>query len=129
MFSLLIVFVLNFLFGLLAGIIIQGEGWNFKKAFTCIVELMVFVTIVASIYVIGYLKHNPNGAVWCVSFVSYSILYYYALNILKNLKRLLPNNSIGHRAVAFLYYVLSAEIIKKIPYLEAYIKMEDKNGK
>ena len=44
-------------------------------------------------------------------------------NILKNLNRIFPKN----RYIDFLYYVLSFEMIKKIPYLENYKqKQKDK---
>ena len=53
----------------------------------------------------------------------YALIYFYGVNILKNLNRIFPKN----RYIDFLYYVLSFEMIKKIPYLENYKqKQKDK---
>ena len=123
--SLLAVFLLNFFVGLLAGLIINKESWNFKKAFRCILEATAFLLLICAIYYIGEHKGNPQGALQCVSFVTYSVFYFYGVNILRNLKNLFPNASLGYKVSAFLYYVASVEFVKKIPYLTAYLS----NGK
>ena len=123
--SLLAVFLLNFFVGLLAGLIINKESWSFKKAFRCILEATAFLLLVCAIYYIGEHKGNPEGALQCISFVTYSIYWFYGVNILRNLKELLPEGSTGYKVVAFLYYVVSIEFVKNIPYLNAYLS----NGK
>ena len=127
--SLLIIFSLNFLFGLLAGLLIDKEGFSFKKAWKCVIEATIIFVLICSIYFIGREKGNPEGALQCVSFVSYSVLYFYSVNILKNLKNLAPPQSICYRAVAFLYYVVSVEFVKKIPYLPQYLKVNQDESK
>ena len=123
--SLLAVFIINFAVGLLAGLIVNKESWNFKKAFRCILEATAFLLLVCAIYYIGEHKGNPEGALQCISFVTYSIYWFYGVNILRNLKELLPEGSTGYKVVAFLYYVVSIEFVKNIPYLTAYLS----NGK
>ena len=123
--SLLAVFIINFAVGLLAGLIVNKESWNFKKAFRCILEATAFLLLVCAIYYIGEHKGNPEGALQCISFVTYSIYWFYGVNILRNLKELLPEGSTGYKVVAFLYYVVSIEFVKNIPYLNAYLS----NGK
>lgn len=123
--SLLAVFIINFAVGLLAGLIVNKESWSFKKAFRCILEATAFLLLVCAIYYIGDHKGNPEGALQCISFVTYSIYWFYGVNILRNLKELLPEGSTGYKVVAFLYYVVSIEFVKNIPYLNAYLS----NGK
>ena len=53
MYSLFGVFFLNFMFGLLAALISNGESFDFKKAFRCIGEASIFFLLVCSVYVIG----------------------------------------------------------------------------
>ena len=73
-------------------------------------------------YFIGEHKGNPEGALQCVSFITYSVFYFYGVNILRNIKEILPNSSNGYKVVAFLHYVLSVEFIKNIPYLTNYLQ-------
>ena len=126
--SLVAVFALNFLCGLLTALLINHESFSFKKAWRCICEATIFFVLVCCIYFIGEHKGNPSGALQCVSFITYSVFYFYGVNILRNIKTLLPNVSIGYKVVAFLHYVLSIEFIKHIPYLTNYLqKGEVKN--
>ena len=65
------------------------------------------------------------GALQSVSFITYSVFYFYGVNILRNIKEILPNSSNGYKVVAFLHYVLSVEFIKNIPYLTNYLQKGD----
>lgn len=124
--SLLAVFAINFLFGLLIALLINHESFSFKKAWRCIWEATVFFALVCFIYFIGEHKGNPSGALQCVSFITYSVFYFYGVNILRNIKQLLPDTSVGYKVVAFLYYILSVEFIKNIPGLTNYLTKEEK---
>lgn len=123
MYSLMGVFVLNFLFGLLAGLLASGETFQFRKAWKCVSEATIFFVMVCAIYFIGEHKGNPDGALQCVSFVTYSIIYFYAVNILRNLRQLLPEGSVGCKVVAWLHWVVSVEFVKRIPYLKEYLNI------
>ena len=112
--SLIAVFALNFICGLLTALLINHESFSFKKAWRCIVEATIFFALVSCIYFIGEHKGNPEGALQCVSFITYSVFYFYGVNILRNIKEILPNSSNGYKVVAFLHYVLSVEFIKNI---------------
>ena len=115
-FVIFFVFLLNCVFGLIAGVGVQGEKFSLKKFFRCIMETLVFYVIVLSIYLVGEKMGNPDGAVQCISGVVYAIIYFYFVNILRNAHKLLPNS----KGIKFLFYVLSFEMIKKIPYLQQY---------
>ena len=116
-FVIFFIFLLNCIFGLIAGVGVQGERFNLKKFFRCILETLVFYVIVLSIYLVGEKMGNPSGAVQCISGVVYAIIYFYTVNILRNAHKLLPKS----KGIKFLYYVLSFEVIKKIPYLQQYM--------
>ena len=117
-FVIFFVFLMNCIFGLVAGIGVEGERFSLKKCFRCILETMVFYVIVLSIYLVGEKMGNPSGAIQCISGVVYAIIYFYTVNILRNAHKLLPKSKV----IKFLYYVLSFEVIKKIPYLQQYME-------
>ena len=111
----MIIFAANFFTGLFAGVLVQHEGFIFRKAFKCISEAAVISGLMAMILLVG--------AMSAISLAVYALIYFYGVNILKNLNRIFPKN----RYIDFLYYVLSFEMIKKIPYLENYKqKQKDK---
>ena len=122
--SLFLVFFLNFVFGYLSGMIAKGEDFNIKKAFRCIGEAAVFFILCTAIYAIGRLKGQMTGAVQCVSFITYTIIYFYATNVLKNLKLVFREGTAPWSVVSFLYYVLRFEFIKRIPFLSDYLNIE-----
>lgn len=115
-FVIFFVFLLNCVFGLIAGVGVQGEKFSLKKFFRCIMETLVFYIIVLSVYLVGEKMGNPEGAIQCISGLVYAIIYFYFVNILRNAHKLLPKS----KGIKFMYYVLSFEIIKKIPYLQEY---------
>lgn len=120
-FVIFFIFLLNCIFGLVAGVGVQGEKFNLKKFFRCIMETLVFYVIVLSIFIIGEKMGNVDGALQCISGVVYAIIYFYSVNILRNANKLLPKSKV----IKFLYYVLSFEVIKKIPYLQQFQEKKD----
>jgi len=124
-FVIFFVFLLNCLFGLVAGVGVEGEKFNLKKFFRCILETLVFYVIVLSIYLVGEKMGNEQGALQCISGVVYAVIYFYAVNILRNMHTIFPEN----RWVKFLFYVLSFEVIKKIPYLQQFQERKDEVDK
>lgn len=115
-FVIFFIFLLNCIFGLVAGVGVQGERFSIRKFFRCILETLVFYVIVLSIYVVGEKMGNPSGALQCISGVVYAIIYFYSVNILRNCHKLFPTS----KGIKFMYYVLSFEVIRKIPYLAQY---------
>lgn len=62
-----------------------------------------------------------------ISIVTHVVLYFYAVNVFKNLKRMFP----GSQWIAFCYWLISFEFVKKVPFLESFLKQrkEVSNGK
>lgn len=127
--SLIIVFTLNFVFGYLSGMIAKGEDFEFKKAIVCIGHAAVFFVLCAAVYAIGRFKGQMEGSVQCVSFISYSILWFYGCNILKNLKQIFKKDTPPWYVVSFIYYLMRFKFIEKIPYLSDYLNYVEKEEK
>ena len=114
------IFGLNFVLGLIAGMAVDNESFSFKKAFMCIIHTCVFFLIIASVYFVGEHMGNQDGAIQCVTAVTYALIYFLAVNILKNLKALFVDN----RWISFVYYCISMEFVKKIPFMSEFLKQE-----
>lgn len=117
-YALIAVFWLNFVFGLLADLCVNDNEWSFRKAWKCISEMMVIFVLMCAIFFIGKQKGNPEAALQCISFISYTVFYFYGVNILRNMKLLFP----ASRTISFLYNVASIEFAKKIPGLSEYLE-------
>lgn len=122
--TILTVLAVNFFVGLLVGLFVNNEGFQFRKAWRCVVEATAFFALVCFIYYTGDHKGTPESATQCVSFVTYAVMYFYTTNILRNMCTLLPDGTVGHRCASFLYFVVSVEFIKKIPFLADYFNQE-----
>lgn len=127
--TLFLIFFVNFLFGYLSGMIAYNEEWDNKKALRCVGEATVFFVLCMAIYAIGRLKGQMSGAVQCVSFITYIIIYFYGLNVLRNCKLIFRKGTSPWYVVSFLYYVLRFKFVEKIPFLSDFlnIKAEEKN--
>ena len=108
--------------------IANGEDFNIKKAFRCIGEATVFFILCTAIYAIGRLKGELEGALQCVSFITYTIIYFYATNVLKNLKQIFRKDTAPWSVVSFIYYVMRFKFIERIPFLAEYMNIKGRNG-
>lgn len=116
--AIALLFVLNFVFGLLASLLASRESFNFRKAFVCVSEASMYLLLLACTFFIGDHLGLRAGALQAVSTVTYTLLYFYSVNILKNLKALLPHSKV----IVFLHNVVSIEILKRIPSLSQHLK-------
>ena len=65
------------------------------------------------------------GAVQCVSFVTYVVIYFYSLNVLRNCKKIFREKTAPWHVVSWIYYVLRFKFIEKIPFLQDYLNVSD----
>lgn len=121
-FALAIVFLFDFFAGLISSILVDNEKFKFSKFRKCLIDIMVYLIIITSIYAVGKFTHKPDGAIQCASGVMFVIIYYYAVNIFRNLSLLMPNNN----SIKFIYYVLSFEIIREYPIFKRFNDRKDK---
>ena len=124
-FVIFFVFAINCMAGMIARIVAKHERFNLKKFFHCMLETFVFYVIVLSVFTIGEKMRNLDGAIQCITGVVYAILYFYGVNTLRNLNILFPESKV----IRFLFYVLSFEVVKKIPYMQQFINKEKEGGK
>lgn len=126
---LVILFSANFIVGLLTDLIANGDGFKIKKAFRCILELTCFVCFIAAMYSIGKVKGAQDGTIQCVSYVTWVVIWFYTCNVLRNLCALFSTGSIPHKVFSLLYFVVSVEFIKNIPFLSNYLKAREEVSK
>lgn len=124
-FVIFFVFAINCTAGMIAGIVAKHERFNLKKFFHCMLETFVFYIIVLSVFTIGEKMRNLDGAIQCITGVVYAILYFYGVNTLRNINMLFPESKV----IRFLYYVLSFEVVKKIPYMQQFVNKEKEGEK
>lgn len=118
--TLFLIFFLNFLFGYLSGMV-KGEDFSLKKALVCVGHATIFFVLCAAVLAVGKFKGHMTGAVQCVSFITYLIIYFYGLNILRNLKKIFKEGTAPWHIVNTLYYILRFKFIENIPYLKEYL--------
>ena len=124
---LCLIFATNFFCGLITDIIVNNASFRFRKAWQCIKELVVFLALIVLVYQYGNLKSWQGGAMQIVSFVTYTVTYFYTINSLRNMKLLFKEKTAAHKVFSFLHFALSLEIVKWIPYLDEYLnKHEEK---
>lgn len=111
----------NFIIGLLCGILVNNERFSWRKAWDCFKEATIIFVVVASVYVIGKLNGNHEGAIQCVSMIIYAACYFYGVRILRNLRNMAKKESPAWHLLNFLYKFMSLEFTKHIPYLGEYI--------
>ena len=123
-YAIFLLFLVNCVTGLVAGVVVQKEGFSVKKFFHCLCETLVFFIIVIVVYVLGDLMEKPGAAVQCITGIVYAVIYFYSVNVFRNLAKLFPDS----RTLKFLYYVLSFEVLRKLPFLKRFEEQEEKDG-
>ncbi len=125
--SLIALFAINFVVGLLNGLLVRGESFSYKKAWQCINEAVMFLMLICFAYFITERVENQAQGIRIISFFVWSIIYFYVVNIIRNLKGLFFRHTIAYRTLNFLYYIISIEFVKHLPYLDDYLRKEKKN--
>jgi len=111
----------NFVVGLLCGLLVYHEKFQWRKMLQCFYEALILFGVVAFIYVIGRENGNHEGAMQTVSMIIYAACYFYGIRILRNLRDMAKDGSPAWHLLNFLYGILSLEFAKHIPYLQEYI--------
>lgn len=120
------VFLLKIIVGYITSKSVDKEDFSFKKAFETFREACTFFVLISCTFFVGEHMDNKSGAIQSISMVTYALIYFVALNIFKNLKRLYPDC----QWIAFVYYILSIEFIKKVSFMESFLKQKEvQNGK
>lgn len=116
-----ILFILNFLYGLISDIC-QGGEFSLKKAFQSIWYVVGFMLLLFLAFGIGKKMHiEDTSVINFTSWITWVVIYFYSINILRNWKTIQPKNEV----VSFLYWVLSVKFVEKIKHLSEYLKKKE----
>ncbi len=119
-----ILFILNFLYGLLSDIS-RGVDFSLKKAFQSVWYVVGFMLLLFLSFAIGKKMHlEDSSVVNFTSWITWVVIYFYGTNILRNWKVIQPKNEV----VSFLYWVLSVKFVEKIKHLGDYFRKDKDNG-
>jgi hypothetical protein len=115
--ALIVLILLNFALGLIAGLVARKETFQFRKAFRTVWEATSCFLLIAAVFFIGDHLGARGELIQALSTLVYAIAYFYAVNICRNLQQLFP----GSRIMAFVYYLLSVELLTKLPQLNRFL--------
>lgn len=118
--AMILLFAVNFCFGLLADIV-NGGGWQMKKAMQFFVQCFVFFVLAFCIFSIGEKMHAHQEAISGVKYLCTVALWFFSVNIARNWMNITPKRSVFHKIAYFIYYVLSVQFVERIPFLKRFI--------
>ena len=121
--GLLLAFGLSFIFGIVAGLRVQGESISKKKAFTAFGEIAVYLLILASLFTIGDTMNDSDMIYEILGTITWGMIYFYIASFLKNTSRLIPSS----RGLKYIHYVISMEFLKKNPSIKEFEDNEKAN--
>lgn len=117
-YAALAVFLLNFIIGYVTDLRVNKANFDLKKAKECIADAAMFFVAIAAMLFVGNNIDNSSGALNAISTTMYVVLYFYSVNVFKNLKQLYPKS----KWIAFIYWLIAFEFLKKVPFLEEFFK-------
>ena len=123
--SVTLICIINFAFGLIAGVVVNREKFNFRKAFLCISETSVFLFVLSTVFFISDHITTTGASMQAISTITYALIYFYSVNIFKNLITLFP----GSKALAWIYNILSIELFRKMPQMKGVFTRMDSDEK
>lgn len=121
MYAMLVVFVVNYVFGLVAGMV-NGERWQWRKSFVFFRHCTLFFVMTASVFVTGHFLHNEAETVGVVKVLCGVAIWFYGTNIVRNWRQMLVSGTTMWKVAGFVYYVLTLKAVERIPYLSEYLR-------
>lgn len=112
MYAMVLLFGVNFAFGLVAAIV-NKEGWSTKKALWFFAYCAIFFVTAASFFIIGHFMEEEGQAIAVVKILCYVAIYIFGTNICRNWLNILTPNTAWYKMVDLLYYVLSVKFIER----------------
>jgi magnesium-transporting ATPase (P-type) len=122
MFALFFIFFFDMIIGILTDLTVNKKSLSSKKFMFACLSFAIYITIIAMIYVVGERMNDLNEALFIDKFITYAFVYFYIVNSLKNLRKLLPRS----RGIAFLEFIVGLEFVKRITSLGEFLKEESK---
>lgn len=123
-YAMLILFFVNFVFGVIAGQL-HGEEWELRKALVFFVHCTLFFVLLVAIFSTGFYMHSSEESLGIVKVLCSIAIWFYSTNIVRNWRLMLVEGTIMWRIAGFVYYVLTLKMVEKIPYLREYLRTYD----
>lgn len=102
----------------------DSMGWSFKKAFKAFYYLAGYIGLLILIFVLGLWTHMDDLTInQYVSWVTYALLYFYGVNILRNWHHKQPDN----KPIAFFYWVVTFKIVEKVKHMKEFKEYQEQN--
>lgn len=127
MYAMVLLFGVNFVFGLIAAIVTK-EGWSTKKALMFFAYCAIFFVTAASFFVIGHFMNEENQAIAVVKILCYVAIYIFGTNICRNWLNILTPGTAWWKFVDLLYYVLSVKFIERFKIVKGWQQERDKSN-
>ena len=131
MYAMLLLFSLNFAFGLAADVA-DSKGFEPKKAMKFIWYCCIFFVATCALFIIGYLMNEQQQAVAVVKILCWAAIWIFGTNIFRNWKEMLTPGSSWYKFVDLVYYVLSVKFIERFQWVKDWQKerqKDDSNGR
>ena len=125
MYAMLILFGINFFFGIVAAIV-NKEKWSNKKALMFFVYCAIFLVTACSAFVIGHFLGEQEQAVAVVKVLCFLAVYIFGTNIFRNLTNITPKGTSWFKLFDLCYYVLSVQFLEKLPFVKKW--QEERNN-
>lgn len=117
MYAMLLLFSMNFLFGLLADRL-NNKDWDTKKAMKFILYCSLFFVAACAIFVIGHLMDEKEQAIAVVKILCWGAIYVFGTNIFRNWREILVPGTSWYKFVDLMYYVLSVKFVERFDWLK-----------
>lgn len=119
MIAMLILFGINFFFGVVAAVV-NKEKWSHKKAMMFFVYMGIFLVISCAAFIIGHYLNNEDQAVAVVKILCYLAVYIFGTNIFRNLRGIVTKDTAWFKLFDLCYYVLSVQFIEKFSFVKKW---------
>ena len=121
MYAMILLFAVNYVFGLVAGLV-AGEGWSMKKSMVFFYHCALFFAISAFLFLIGHFLHAEGEAVGCVKTLCGIAIYFYTTNVVRNWRSMLVKNTTMYKVADAVYFILTMKVVERVPYVSEYLK-------
>jgi hypothetical protein len=119
---LTIVFFGDIAAGIAVDLVVNKDRIRIKKILFALLFVALYVSIIANTFIIGDHMGDQDESLKIVKILTYVFAYFYVSNTLRNLCTLFPNN----KPLAFLYYWLGLQVVKRLPDLAKYLGLGTK---
>lgn len=112
MYSMLVLFGINFAFGVLADIV-HKKPWSTSKALYFIWYCAIFFVTACAAFIIGRLMDEQAQSIAVVKILCFVAIYIFGTNIFRNWLQILTPGTAWYKFADLIYYVLSVKFIER----------------